>query len=90
MYVGAFVAAMAMLYRTSFLPDWNSEQERSLLREYIHNQRYRADSLNNQMADQMANIRAERDARGEKLLWTAIAGAVVLVLGVGIAVSAKE
>ena len=81
--VGALVAAIAMLYRTAFLPDWNKAEERKIMSEYYNT--YQPMRLRIQIDD----IRAERDARGEKLLWTAAAGTVVLVLGVGVALSAK-
>lgn len=82
--VGALVGAAAMLYRTSFLPDWSKVEERQLMSEYYNG--YQSMSLRIQIDD----IRAERDARGNNLLWTAIVGGVVLVLGVGIILSAKE
>lgn len=82
--VGALVGAMAILYRTSFLPDWSKVEERQLMSEYYNG------SQSTRLRIQIDDIRAERDARGEKLLWTAIAGGVVLVFGIGITLSAKQ
>jgi hypothetical protein len=83
-FVGALVAAITMLYRTSFLPDWNKAEELKMMREYYDTYQPR------RLRIEIDDIRAERDARGEKLLWAAAAGAVVIVLGFGIAVSAKK
>lgn len=80
---GALVAAIAMLYRTSFLPNWNKEEELKMMSRYYNT--YQPLRLRLAIDD----IRAERDARGEKLLWIAVAGAVTLVLGIGVAISSR-
>ena len=81
--VGALVAAVTMLYRTAVLPNWNKTEEFRLMGEYYNG--YQPMRLRIQIDD----IRAEREARAEKLLWAAAAGTAVLVLGVGIMLSAK-